>query len=1222
MPLLKNYQQDILKSRITPLLIELSKTDLNKLGKDSLNLSFFTAQKLYDIPLENEDGTNLVFIDGDKVENSDEIFIFEELLSILEPQIDEIKNLVIIKKAMTKAISIATGGVVNGIAGEALESGLEIVLDSIHGTIYDTLIDNSVEYLDIPNKIINEIEERVQGTLNDSFMELFDALKEDKLYLTHNAKKAIEVLSNKFQEELNPAESFRLILQLILSTSIGMQKIIFVKNPHKLDKNSLAILSLLYSFSKDLKDEGNHTGVSVVYAYADEEFQPYKEVKDEYKESKILLDEQRLYTQRYAMLERPTSDIPRIAVKNHMFVGREEELKHLDERYFYSKEHSKIATLETVSGEPGIGKTKLVKKHLHNIRKKEEYGSKMIQLSLLNQVGHSSSNTGLSSLIDSIVKESSRLENARIFTEVLLDKAKEYATDSVTGWIKGALGVNGFINVAKAVDGKVFLEARIEKTLKNSRGDQDNKSFEQKQQQFTALTLAIRKLQNELSDDSMPIVLVIDDLQWLDEDSAEYILEYFIKRFNVHILATIRPSDAITMLSKVYKNSEQNPYIIALLKKVNIKLKLEEEFLSKIDTSSIEFEATHLKGLNKETLTSLIAQVIKGDKEHQEILAKTIIKQLNNDKTKDEVNTLFAVETINMLCDEKLYTMQEEKIEQLILTEIPLKFNAKIKDFQKALEETFEMLDKKYKKAFEHIHWNQDNTEQKFNLMAYAVLEERLNILNIYFQDYGDAAVNTLLFSSWMGVMFDSNIVKNILEAIANTDDILLQPLKKYVLRGETCITLKEEHFMIIEEVYEILIRYLEVNNFYRHSHHLLSIFLDKQLTYLVNCKLDNSAIAINQLYTFIMDKLIAYSSEENITSKQLLLYIHNVAAKALEHKRRFNNIEVLYKWYLKVYLELYDKKELKLLDYNLPIMIKHIENEYLISGSNKWKDNYLNILWKAVSLNDRLFNKQALKYINKMYPIINQLSFSAEDMKKKGDFYYKVGGYKYLHVNYVEGLKELLLSVKYFKKIQKDSSELYLDSQATLSYAYGRIGELLQRSATNISLNKKTTRLARALHYHIESLKIIENLNYNFPTNMTYLAKLAVVYERIGQTYRLMYNFEKALENLKKALKIKREYYICTNQSFGYRKILIVLSDFYRENGMEKEANNSIYDAIKLTNETDMKKYIKNYDQYQLESYIKIYERYCMISTDQKYNNYLKQLTEVAKNRGLSMEY
>jgi len=245
-------------------------------------------------------------------------------------------------------------------------------------------------------------------------------------------------------------------------------KIIFIKNPHKLDKNSLAILSLLFSFSKDLKDEGKHSGISVIYAYEDKDFQPYEETN--YKESKQLLDEQRLYTQRYSMLERPTSDIPRIAVKSFMFVGRQEELKNLNERYFYSKEHKEKATLYTVSGEPGIGKTKLVKKHLEIIRKKEENGAKQIQLAMLNQVGHSSTNTGLGSLIDSIVAESSRLENAKTFTEVVVDKTKDYVMDGVTGFIKGALGVNAIIEVGKAVNDSVFLEAQIEQTIDNTRG--------------------------------------------------------------------------------------------------------------------------------------------------------------------------------------------------------------------------------------------------------------------------------------------------------------------------------------------------------------------------------------------------------------------------------------------------------------------------------------------------------------------------------------------------------------------------------------------------------------------------------------------------------------------------------------------------------------------------------------------------------------------------------
>jgi tetratricopeptide (TPR) repeat protein len=302
--------------------------------------------------------------------------------------------------------------------------------------------------------------------------------------------------------------------------------------------------------------------------------------------------------------------------------------------------------------------------------------------------------------------------------------------------------------------------------------------------------------------------------------------------------------------------------------------------------------------------------------------------------------------------------------------------------------------------------------------------------------------------------------------------------------------------------------------------------------------------------------------------------------------------------------------------------MIKHVENEYLLRQDPIWKKNYLSILWKGVSLNDRLFNQNVLYYIDKMYPIIETSSLTCEDFKLKGEFYYKIGGYKYLHISYKEGLKDLLLCVKYFKKIPKNCDVFSIDSQATLSYAYGRIGELLQRSLANLKDEKKQKRLLKALSYHYKSLDIIKEINNTFPDNMSYFMKMGVVYERIGQTYRLMNKTQKALKYFKLALEIKKEYFIKEDKSFGYRKILIVISDFYKENQMNKESYESILEAINLTNKDDLLKYIDNEDQYEIESYIKIYHRYCSIHPNSKYKEYLNKLLQVSKDRNISSEY
>jgi uncharacterized protein YutE (UPF0331/DUF86 family) len=90
------------------------------------------------------------------------------------------------------------------------------------------------------------------------------------------------------------------------------------------------------------------------------------------------------------------------------------------------------------------------------------------------------------------------------------------------------------------------------------------------------------------------------------------------------------------------------------------------------------------------------------------------------------------------------------------------------------------------------------------------------------------------------------------------------------------------------------------------------------------------------------------------------------------------------------------------------------------------------------------------------------------------------------------------------------------------------------------------------------------------FPENLTFLTKMGVVYERIGQLYKVMNDYSNALDNFNLAMVIKEKYFNETNQSFGFRKILIVLSDFYKENNMMQASNTLIERAMSLTNTID----------------------------------------------------
>ena len=1046
MSLLKNYANDILKSRATPLLIELSKKDLDLLCKGKvcgINISLAFAKQIYDSSLDNTSETNLIYIDANNAKNVEHTYLFEELLNLIEDQVKSIKNFDIIKVGVIQALSYATGGLLKEAIGDFINNSVGIIMQNIEDDIKDSFIENAIDNIDVSEKLTTLIEDKMFDFSSDTFANFVDKLEDKKLYLSHKSKEAIKGLSEHFKEDMTPAESFRFILELMLSVAIDMPTLLYVKDPHKLDSDSLAILSLLLSYSKDVKNNGNHTALSIVYAYEDESFQPYQRVDDKYKEPKELLDQQRLFAQRYAMLERPTSDIPRVAVKSSMFIGRQEELAKLNSRYYYAKEHKDITILETISGEPGIGKTKLVKKHLEQISKEDS--AKGIQLSLLNQVGHTSTNIGLSSLINAIVKEVQRLETLKSLKEKFIDKAKDYAIDSIVGYIKSTLGLDAIIDVAESLNDRVFLEGQMKRTKLNTIGDLNNKPKDKKQEQFTNLNIAIKKLQ-ELSDTTLPIVLFIDDLQWIDEDSAEYIIEHFTKQFNTHIIATIRPSDSTTMLSEKCTQKELHPYTIALLKKINIKLEYEVE--ANIDVQKIEHNSIHLNGLNTKTLKELISQVIQGDDEYQEILSKTIIKELTNSEKKDEVNTLFAVETINMLCDKKLYTTQDKEhtIGQLIFTDMPLRFNTELSDFETSLEHTFEILNDKYKTAFEHIN-TQDKTEfqQKFNLMAYAVLEERLNILRVYFKDHGNAAVNTLLFSSLIGTPFNSEIVKNILQELSTTEEKLLQPLKEYVREGQDEVTLTEAHYEIIEEVYEILSRYVLFNSSYEYRHSLLHIFLKQQLEYMLSSYLTKDT-----------------QNAKNILCKFILLNVQNEEKKQLFYKKDEHNLNS--KEY--EYMIYFKETILNVLSYGMK------------QSAYKWTKEYVTAL---IELSTYFRHR---KNIHKAIDLLKKAEKTLENYRIENHDGFNLSCMHHLSHCYNEN-NQAEYAIKYDEKIVKELKSLYLNNKVEWAERYIIALNNLNDTYRNINRNeediiREMTEVFEDCEHYI-SQKFIAKYFYNY---------------------------------------------------------------------------------------------------------------------------------------------
>ncbi len=950
-------------------------------------MALLYSEYIYNEFVNNSKSTNLIYIDADKYDtyNSKDkkIILLEEIINLTSQPMQAQKNIDIFKAGVKSVFSYFTEPLIRNFIDNYVDMGIDQITALLSDSIKDTIesISKGLNY-NFTDEVLNKITDEVNKTLNTSNSSILEKLLSKKLNLSKEAKKKLN--NFLFKENFTPIEIFSLVIELLISIATNDEenesnnKLIFINNPHKLDENSLSVFSFLFSFAKDLKEKNKNIGISVVYCYSDDNFQPYQDLKNnKYKISKKLLDEQRRFTQRYSMLERPSSDIPNIAVKSSTFVGREEELQILKERFEESKNSRNFKNIQIIKAEPGIGKTKLIKKHIEQI-KLEKNGNRIIQLTILNHVGHCSSNTGLSSLRNSVLKEAKRLETLKELEEIVVDKIKNILKTNVISYIEDLVGVNNILEIGKSIKDAYNLKKDTDVLLEQSIKDINSKDKKTKEQQFKDIIEAILELKTIAYEGKtfkpFPIILFIDDIQWIDEDSCEFILEYLAKQeiIDIYIIASQRLSDATTELELAKENISLNPYKISLLQQIEIYTDKTIEYPDVLTNLSV-LKPINLNGIDEKNLTDLISITIEPENKTEDkkqkdiILAKFIIKNLINKSSgcKDYVNTLFAIETINLLCDENLYNSKDKdgnkifkSIDCLILQN-PLRYNDQFNDksienFTKILENTFKVLNNKYTEAFEHI--NSDNKfEKQFNLMSYSVFEERLHILKQYFKEYGDAAVNTLFFSSLLGAPFNSEIVKNVLIALSITEDSLLKPLKEYVKKSNQC-NLKQNHYEIIEEVYEILSRYVHFDSIYSYRHNILELFLNKQLEYILDSKLQKYNIieAKDKLFELIIDIIEKEEIKKDFTNK----YMHSLTFLEYEELIIFNLIK------LKVLKHAYDNKK------------------------DKWIILYSDFLEKvSILFNYNMSNSKAIEYMKES---VDVLKGTIENVEINSLYYYK----------------------------------------------------------------------------------------------------------------------------------------------------------------------------------------------------------------------------------------
>jgi len=872
--LTKNFISDIQKSVESPIYIELNRNDIDKFLPPydynvTAHLPSVLAAKIYNEKLTKGE-SNLLIINPNSETPSNRFILLEALINYLEPHLKSVKNIEVLKKVCQSGVSIATAGWLDAIAGEYFDQGVDFIFDEVGEFISEYIEEALVDASDAGDFITSFISGVLTDSSGNQLANEAGKLERSSLYLSSAAKKALNTLSSEFGA-CSSADIFQLTFKLVSLISIGAPKLIWVNNPQYLDVNSLALLSLLFAQNKHYRESASSISISVVYQFGDEQFQPYERFPESHLQTQVILQNQRNFAQRYGMLERPTHDMPQVWVKSSTFVGRTSELNWLGEQ-FEKRDPEQIVV---IAGEPGIGKTTLINRHINTVKK----NPLSISLTLLNEVGSVSTNTGLSSLETSIIEETQRIAALSKWKTKTKGFAKQQIDiENAVKIISKVMGVSidGLDKLAGTSE-KLAQRLGVNKSLSNMRESSgeplNSQSATTLEKQFKKLDRALEALL-KTGDNNTPIILFIDDIQWIDNVTARYLLTTPL-RDRIYMVCSLRPSDAATLF--ITRQAEgvyqQYKYVNYIFSQCGIKGEQESVNTANLPegvTKSVKPKVKGLNGLEKQHLVEIIGSILDSSEEHKQAIAEGIISALSESEGKSEseqsnVNTLFAVETINVLFDQ---AFNQSLTLPLFINNVadnatkPFFINPDVQEVATELQQVFVHLKEKYQASLAHFY-SSDNTSS-YNLTAYAVMEERLNLLKVYFGEFGNCAVFSLLISSIIGSPFSSQLVKNIIERVIESDDEDITEFLQVLSITESFSSLTDEHYAVLDNIYEILKRLPHFEEQYRYQHGLYRTFFRQQLRFFLS-KTDSNKLNEESETVTALFELINWAVNEEV---------------------------------------------------------------------------------------------------------------------------------------------------------------------------------------------------------------------------------------------------------------------------------------------------------------------------------------------------------------------
>lgn len=891
----KEITSSITESRNHPRLVEVFKHHLAELEEPENSLMTI-CQQVYNAELNTT--TNILTINAQENQPA-------QLLQAIFNSMEQTLRLQLLKSGV---FQLASYGIMGNL-GELFSSPIEGIL----GIAFDE-IENALEPSRILNLIQGKAESFTSGLLEGNIENQLDErgeqlnshfLTKNKLHLTVQAKEKLTTLANQLSNEHTPHQAMEFTLELMQTLSIGAPKVIIVNNPFALDSSSLALVSMLLSRAKDanLSSEEN-CQFSIILNYS--ERQPSFQLSPSSKPEEYRLYRLRHLAQRYSLYEQPGERIPVPAIRASAFAGRGEELSKL---YTGHKAFHQLCIgnaqaqshWTVIRGEPGVGKTALVKKHLEQLAADTAYSvQSQITLTLLNQIGHSSEVTGLASLQHTIAAEMRRLcdyyEAHTSWWQKQLDEKQKDLCDSVRQITKArklshklmVIGQKAAVHLGGTPLKAAISVAKSEKI--NASAEQSFQALNEgdtrncKQQQFELLDDAIADLKQlarniDPGAHLLPLFLCIDDLQWLDELSAEYILTRLVPYHQVKILATTRTADGVHSFEEARQNPEKVPYKLAIFNHCQLG-EMIEKVTSKVCAIHLQGspENIWIRGLDLPTLTELIKGSYLDVSEHQaDKLAKGVFGALSEtnqsgDEISEYINSLFAVETLNLISDPEFY--RRRNLAPLI-TQVS-KGRYRISDieqhcFEEQLCKIFEQLNDVHRLSYSQSQTGHE-ANTKFTLTTHAVFEERLLLIHEHFERVGNNANSlcySLLLATALGTPFDTGLVARLVTRCSELDlneEPLLAPLTEY-LGGPDNHLLGTAQTALLQEAFEILVRLPAAGSRHNYRHKLFTIFFRQKLEHVQRQLLDSDhQAAINRWVDISLTELSAWMSEQIAT--------------------------------------------------------------------------------------------------------------------------------------------------------------------------------------------------------------------------------------------------------------------------------------------------------------------------------------------------------------------